>query len=492
VSLRVRLAITTIAVAVPMVVGLVWLDARSRHRAAEEMLARIATDRLSDASARTRCEADPTTWGLRHPDHGPGPDDRPPLGPPPGDRPDHGLPSPPPLGIRAAPPVFFIYDRALHSAASAAPRLAPQSIAALGQRPWMALSSSTFGESIAVLVRTPWADGPCAFVLVRGSSPRGFLGALLPASKFWMAPLVAMLIAVLIAIGPTVESIRRLTVTVRESAATGFVTPPPAIGRGEIRELGQAFGAASIEVRRQLAARDDRERALREYLANTTHDVMIPLTVLSQHLASLRAGDRASDPAVVDDIVARAMDEAHYLAAMIHNLSVAAKLDVVEPQLERTRVDLNRLVARVIARHRPIASERGIQLDSGVPEVPVFIDADLTMIEQAISNLVYNAIRYNLRGGHVAVVLDRDTRRFSLRVLDDGPGIPPADLGSLITRGFRSDAARTRSTGGHGGHGIGLHITHTVARLHDFTLNFRNADGAGLEVAVTGPIVDDA
>lgn len=487
-NLRLRLLLTTVAVAVPLVAGLVWLDARSRHRAAEEALARLTRERFERPEAQARCEADPLAWGAPRPpgaEHGPGGGARP--GPPP-----HGPSGPPPGLPRAAPPRFFAYDRALTARDPAAPRVDRAAAAALTEGAWAAIDRATFDDRVEVLVRSPWPDGPCAYVLVRGSTPRGFIGAILPATELWLAPLAATLIAVLVAVGPVVGRIRRLTADVRRSAAGGFVDAPTVGGADEVRQLGDAFVAASAEVRRQLAARDDRERALREYLANTTHDVMIPLTVLTQHLASLRAGVRTREPGELDEVVARAMDEAHYLAALIHNLSVAARVDVAEPRLERAAIDLNALVARVVARHRPVAAERGIALDSGVPEQAVVVDADLTLLEQAVSNVVYNAIRYNRRGGHVAVVLDRVLDRadgqFVLRVLDDGPGIPPPDLGSLIRRGFRSDAARTRTTGGHGGHGIGLHITHTVAKLHAYQLVFKNREPSGLEVELTGPL----
>ncbi len=492
-NLRLRLLLTTVAVAVPLVAGLVWLDARSRHRAAEEALARITQERFERPDAQARCEADPVAWGApRTPgamgERPPGPAPRTPSGPPSHGPPSRGPGGPPPGLPRAAPPRFFAYDRALASRDPAAPRLAAGTAAALAEGDWAAVDRATFDERVEVLLRSPWPDGPCAYVLVRGTTPRGFIGAILPATELWLAPLAATLIAVLVAVGPVVGRIRRLTADVRRSAAGGFVEAPAVAGADEVRQLGDAFVAASAEVRRQLAARDDRERALREFLANTTHDVMIPLTVLTQHLASLRAGVRTREPAELDEVVARAMDEAHYLAALIHNLSVAARVDVAEPRLERAAIDLNALVARVVARHRPVAAERGIELDSGVPEAPVIVDADLTLLEQAVSNVVYNAIRYNRRGGHVAVVLDRDDGRFVLRVLDDGPGIPPPDLGSLIRRGFRSDAARTRTTGGHGGHGIGLHITHTVARLHAYQLTFTNREPSGLEVELAGPL----
>ena len=498
-KLRLRLAVVTIAVAVPLVAALVWMDARSRHLAAERLLAQLVSDRLDRPDERARCEAEPARWGgprPMRPELSGGPVARPsPVGSSPDGSPSQDARHPerpgprrhgPPPGM-PMPPELFVYDAAGVAASSAAPALSPDAIRALGDDTWTAIDRTTFDERVTVLVRTPWTDGPCAYVLVRGTTPRGFIGAILPATRLWAAPLVAVLIAVLIAVGPVVSRVRRLTADVRRSAATGFVDAPTPSGADEVRELGDAFVAASAEVRRQLAARDDRERALREFLANTTHDVMIPLTVLTQHLASLRADVRTHDAAELDRVVASAMDEAHYLAALLHNLSVAARVDVAEPRIERTAIDLNAVVARVVARHRPVAAERGIEVDSGVPEVPVIIDADLTLLEQAVSNVVYNAIRYNRRGGHVAVVVDRADDGFVLRVLDDGPGIPPPDLGSLIRRGFRSDAARTRTTGGHGGHGIGLHITHTVADLHGYRLTFKNREPSGLEVELAGP-----
>ncbi|MBP9202659.1 MAG: HAMP domain-containing histidine kinase [Kofleriaceae bacterium] len=500
VRLRARLVVATVAVAVPMVIGLIWLDARSRHRAAEDALVRITRARLDEPGARARCEADPVGWsrgphrhgpgphgpGSRGPGpvgEGPGPDELGPLGP---DR-DEGPPRPPPLGPRGAPPRFHAHAGDLSAVDPAAPPLPASVRAALASRDWVAVAPSTFAADVTVAVRTDWPAGPCAIIVTRGTTTPGFLGALLPASPIWLLPLVAVLAMVMLAIGPVVRRIRRLTAQVQAAAATGFTGAGVALdpARDEVGDLSRAFAAATGEVRRQLTARDDRERVLREFLANTTHDTMIPLTVLGQHLAALRDPAVRADPAQVEAKVASAMDEAHYLGALIHNLGVAARVDVAEPQIERSPVDLGALVARVLARHRPIASERGIELDSGVPEAPLRIDADLTMIEQAVSNLVYNAIRYNRRGGHVAVVVDRLAGdRFVVRVLDDGPGIAEAELGRLVERGFRGDAARGRSTGGHG---LGLHITHTVARLHGFALAFDNRAEGGLEVTLMGP-----
>ena len=81
--------------------------------------------------------------------------------------------------------------------------------------------------------------------------------------------------------------------------------------------------------------------------------------------------------------------------------------------------------------------------------------SDHTLLEQALGNLVDNAVRYNRPGGHVAVLVDRRGDDFVLSVEDDGPGVSGGDLARLTMRWFRGSDARTRR---HGGKGLGLAI----------------------------------
>ncbi|WP_245913706.1 ATP-binding protein [Nannocystis exedens] len=100
-----------------------------------------------------------------------------------------------------------------------------------------------------------------------------------------------------------------------------------------------------------------------------------------------------------------------------------------------------------VARHRAaeeaLSGYAQVELDGAVPESPLRVDADVTLLEQAVGNVVYNAIRHNRAGGHVAVLLEGLAGdRFRLRVVDDGPGVPADELARLVERGFRSDAAQ--------------------------------------------------
>jgi signal transduction histidine kinase len=121
-----------------------------------------------------------------------------------------------------------------------------------------------------------------------------------------------------------------------------------------------------------------------------------------------------------------------------------------------------------------------------VPEEPVTIEGDVTLLEQAIGNLVSNAVRHNREGGHVAVVLEQDgPDRFRLSVEDDGPGVPADALAHLGERRFRTDEARQRHPEGRG---LGLAIARDVAERHGFALSFAPGEQGGLRAELRGPL----
>jgi two-component system sensor histidine kinase BaeS len=224
---------------------------------------------------------------------------------------------------------------------------------------------------------------------------------------------------------------------------------------------------------------------------NTSHDVMIPLTVLQGDLSDLRRRiERGESPD--RERVVQALEEAHYMGSLLHNLSAVAKLEGADHQLQMHPVDLNALVQRASERHRPMAHMRGIELEYGVPEPVLLTRGDLTLIEQAVSNVIHNAVRYNEEGGHVAVILEAPRDRpgiFSIQVIDDGPGIAPEDMERIAERRFRGEAARTRHPDGSG---LGLNIARDVAERHGMQLEFRASDYDGLAVELSGSLLAGA
>jgi signal transduction histidine kinase len=369
------------------------------------------------------------------------------------------------------------YDPELRPADADAPTLAPTLVAAAtAGTPQLHRIQN---RGVVLVHASP--TGPCAYILVTrvipgpGPSPMGPLWLIGP-----LVCCVMALVVVLVLLGPIVRRISRLRDEVRTAAASGYRTDITVRGDDELAELAAAFAHSSRQLNIHLDAQERRERTLREFLANTTHDVMLPLTVLQGHLAALHGGPPDATT------LRAAMQEADYIAALVHNLEIAARLDAGEPSLADDPVELAPLVARVSQRHAPLARRRGIHLAHAVPNHPIVVRGDLTLIEQAVSNLVQNAVLHNHQGGHVAVVLELDdTARFRVVVKDDGPGLAPAELERVLSRGERGDDARTRHPHGKG---LGLSIARRVADAHRWSFTMRPGSDAGLEVELRGPI----
>lgn len=432
-KLRARLIATILLVAVPTSIGVALLARSARRQAVIESVYEATVDRMEEGG-RDRCEFRPRRFAR---------------------------------GGRMR--VRHVYDDAYRPLVAEAPPLDPELRRALEEGDEVA--AREVGGRLRIAMRMPW-DGPCSVIVVERSLGPMQRDEGLARTVAWAILIAALTaLAALFAMGPPVRRMRRLAREVRSNEDVSTA------GSDEIAELARAFNDVRAQIRERLAEVSARDKALSEFLASTTHDVMVPLTVLQGHLSDLRR-DAREGRALDQEKLAAALEEAHYLGALVRNLSAAARLDAGEPMLARHPFDLRGLVERVAARHRPIADERGIELAFAVPDRAIEIVADSTLAEQAISNLVHNAIRYNRAGGHVAVVLEDDG---VLRVSDDGPGIPPDELARVGERRFRGGAARKRRPTGLG---LGLHIVRDVADKHGWKLSFDSPPEGGLVVTL--------
>jgi signal transduction histidine kinase len=471
-TLRQRLLVSSLLAAVPVAIAMFVASEWMRERAMAQSLSRYM-DAATVGDARARCEADPMAFGSGR-RGGPGRGGPPPNGFPP---PDRRGPQP----LDPDPLQMTVYDADLRPVDPHAPALNEE----LGrQLASGSTAQTTFrapdGLGVTIATRTPWPDSPCA-VLVGRMQPR-------PGEahdqEIALALVVATVVmAVWIAGGPVLTRMRRLRDAVGRSAESHYATAVPVDGGGELADLARAFNDAGRRVRQHLEEVETRERALREFVANTTHDVAMPLTVLQGHLAELERQTAASGQD--RERVTAAIRETHYLTSLLRNLGAATRLDAGPAAVDRQPTDANALVERVVLRHQAVARAKDVSLEFAVPDPLVTIATDVTLMEQAIGNLVDNAIRYNRAGGHVAVVLDRRASdRVSITVSDDGPGVAPTDIARLTERRFRGEGARTRRPDGQG---IGLSIVGEVVERLGYTLSIAPGPESGLVATISLP-----
>ena len=475
-KLQTRLLITTLLASVPLVLSLLWFERRSRLGMIEASVATSVLD-VMRGEALKDCEHSPSTFALKMPPnpmmHGRGKGLGPGMGFGGGD------------GAGPMPMRIYAYGSDFRSLNPEAPTLDSELVEQVRGKRSVASRPIDFDGRVGFesLVAIPGGKA-CSYVLARRPVPAIVFSTpfQLRTSVAWLFPTLGLLGAVYLGLGLLVRRVTQLTRDVKASARTAYAELPVDTGNDELTELRQAFQDAGREIRSQLSSLEASERILREFLANTTHDVMLPLTVLQGHLATLAeqkivAGNRATDA------ITGALRESYYIGALLRNLALAAKLDGGQPVTCNESVDLGELVERATTRHRFMAVQQGVELNYAIPESPLLVGGDSVSIEQAVSNVIYNAVAYNRTGGHVAVLLERQgDDSFVLRVANDGPGVAKDELAHLIERHYRGDSARSRSQGG----GLGLNIAHRVAELHGWDMRLANSQPNGLEVSFRG------
>ncbi len=469
VKIRPRLALSTLALIVPVLFSLSSIRAsvmRYRMRAAVSADAMAYVQSTTEASCLTDARTH-RSWET-----------------PPSRRLGGGAP----WSRSAEVPRFSIhaYDSSFGSLSGDAPALSPALRTALQhQHVTVEANEPTPTGAITVAIATPWPRGLCAYVLLTHVGPGGsrFAMSWLPWQVVTVPAVLAMLI-LLLGLGPVLARVRRLGSAVRESANLGFVNSVRVEGDDEVADLAMAFNKAGTAVRSQIELLKKREEGLRTFLDNTMHDAMTPLTVLLAHL------DQLTHKPTSATTLQSALDEAQYLASLLRNLSAIARLDGMVPPDAHAPVDLNAVVMRVLARFRAVGAQRRVVVDAAVPSEITVVHGDVTLIEQAISNLVHNAVRYQHDGGHVAITLDVDrAQHFILKVLDDGPGITAARRANIL----QNSGLHDRSPSSHPeSRGLGLRIVHRVVAEHSgWTFELQaGLDNQGVCAIIEGQTAD--
>jgi signal transduction histidine kinase len=290
-------------------------------------------------------------------------------------------------------------------------------------------------------------------------------------------------LAFLVIVLPLLRRIERLRVAAERVGDADAYVSAGARGPDELGQLSAALDRAHARIREDAGRLERRRQDLQRHLADVAHDLKTPISSL--HLALEQAADASHEPDV-RDLVARAIDDAVYLAALTSNLRLASEIrEGWDPAATTRTVDLTETVERVVGRARFFAKRKGIALEAAVPDGPTLARCDPLAAEQALSNVIENAVTHGDRGGHVAVLLHAAGGCFVLTVADDGPGVPPAVLPHLGERTFRSDDARERDPRGSG---LGLAITSEVCSRCGWKLSFDAEVPKGLRVTLAGAV----
>ena len=236
-----------------------------------------------------------------------------------------------------------------------------------------------------------------------------------------------------------------------------------------LRSVARAFNTMTTGLERQ-------QRERRALMADIAHELRTPLSVIRGRVEGMLDGVYPRD----EQQVRQVLEETRTLGRLIEDLRTSANAESGALALRKEAADIDVLVEDVAARFRLEADARRIRIEVALtPPLPP-IDVDPDRIREVIGNLLSNALRHSPEGGVVTMACTHHTGVVVLRVMDEGPGIPPADLPRVFERFYRGP--------GSAGSGLGLAIAKSLVLAHGGAIEARNRQGGGAEVVVTLPV----
>lgn len=244
----------------------------------------------------------------------------------------------------------------------------------------------------------------------------------------------------------------------------------PTRGPQDLRSLSNSFNemASSLE-------RSDRER--RSMLADIAHELRTPLSVIRGRLEGIVDGIYSEN----GPQVSMALEQTYILGRLVEDLRLLTLAETRQLPFDKSNVDLGELIERVLSIFSAEAQEKGISLSFSQKSGNLIAFVDPQRIEQVISNLIENDLRYVPDGGKVWVTAGEIPGGVQIAVNDNGAGIPGEDLPYIFDRFWRKDKSRSRATGGTG---LGLAIAKQLVEAQGGTIEAKNLSDGGLQVIV--------
>jgi two-component system OmpR family sensor kinase/two-component system sensor histidine kinase BaeS len=237
---------------------------------------------------------------------------------------------------------------------------------------------------------------------------------------------------------------------------------------GELGRLARSFNRMAEELQRA-------EQQRRNLTADVAHELRNPLHIIQGNLEGILDGVYESSP----QQIASTLEEVHLLARLVDDLQTLSLAESGQLHLHRRQISVADLLEDVGSSFANAAQEAGVELSISLQpsEGQLEIDADPDRLDQALTNLIANALRYTPSGGKIILSAQSIPDGVRLAVQDSGAGIPTEDLPFIFDRFWKGDRARSPQEGT--GSGLGLAIARQLVEAHGGRIAVSSQVGSG-------------
>jgi signal transduction histidine kinase len=347
-------------------------------------------------------------------------------------------------------------------------------MSAFGERPL------TFSDGVRPITTTPLLVDDrfvgLVLVLVLESRPIGVFREL---ARFLSLPSTLLLVVATVIVAMVVFNPARRRLSALEDAAhrlgEGDLTARAAhAGGDEIARVAAAFNRMASELETRDAALRTSDALRRQMMADVSHELKTPLTAMRGYIETLRMPEVALDTERRDRYFETIDRETRRLERIVKDLLDLARYEHGGVVLQRRLFDIGRLFENVAGRHEREAQKKAVAIRIHVDPQADQVVGDPDRIEQAIENLVANALRHTPSGGSVTLNATQADGKATLSVSDSGGGIAPEHVPHVFERFYKVDAARASESTGSG---LGLSITKAIIERHGGTISVTSQPG---------------
>lgn len=239
----------------------------------------------------------------------------------------------------------------------------------------------------------------------------------------------------------------------------------------------------AVAVMRDMTEERLHDKLRKDFIANVSHELRTPISMLQGYSEAI-IDDIAGSDEEKKELAQIIYDESLRMGRLVNELLDLARIEAGHIQLNIEPVNMTDFCERIFRKFTGVAKENDVELISEIvtSDTEAYVDAD--RIEQVMTNLVDNAIRYTSVSGSVTIRLEETLNGFKLEIEDSGAGIPEEDLPFVFERFYKADKARTR---GRAGTGLGLAIVKNIVEAHKGRVSAHSKIGEGTTFSVFLP-----
>lgn len=294
----------------------------------------------------------------------------------------------------------------------------------------------------------------------------------------------AILLYSLKVVRPVRASLLQLELAAKRIGAGELTTRVGIEGTDEVAEVARAFNSMADDLERHTTALETSDRLRRQLVADVSHELMTPLTAVLGHLETLDMEEVRLDERERQRQVRVATREARRLKRVIADLLDAARYEAGGVELNQEEIETRELLDQVVARHAHDCKMRRIVVDIQVGAGAELLEVDPFRMEQAIENIMGNALRHTPAGGQVSLRASRDGEKVVIEVSDSGEGISSEHLPHIFDRFYKASSTNGLASPGSG---LGLSIVKAIIIRHGGHISASSEPGRGTTVRMEVP-----